>query len=94
MSILRIKGSSLPILINISFQYKNEPIVNYFLNNKETKFENIQKFLFDAKSNIINKLDKIYKEKTNVRFIYGKQFDSLMKHLEGTYKIDSIIRFI
>ena len=94
MSILRIKGSSLPILINISFQYKNEPIVIYFLNNKETKFENIQKFLFDAKNNIINKLDKIYKEKTNLRFIYGKQFDSLMKHLEGTYKIDSIIRFI
>ena len=94
ISILRIKGSSLPILINISFQYKKEPIVNYFLNNKATKFEDIQKFLYDAKSNIINKLDKIYKEKTNLRFIYGKQFDSLMKHLEGTYKIDSIIRFI
>ena len=94
MSILRIKGNSLPILINISFQYKNEPIVIYFINNKETKYENNQKFLFDAKNNIINKLDKIYKEKTNLRFIYGKQFDSLMKHIEGTYKIDSIIRLI
>ena len=73
MSILRIKGSSLPILINISFQYKNEPIVNYFLNNKETKFENIQKFLFDAKtkSNIINKLDSSTRIRKNISKIYN-----------------------
>ena len=30
----------------------------------------------------------------NLRFLYGKQFRSMMKHLENNVKIDSFIRYI
>lgn len=30
----------------------------------------------------------------NLRFIYGKQFKCMMKHLETGYKIDSFLRYI
>ena len=91
MNVLRIKGSSLPISINISIEY---PKIKYFLENKEKDFIDIQNFLFNAKNNIIRKLDLIYKQKTNLRFLYGKQFESIIKHLEGNFKIDSFLRYI
>ena len=91
MTILRTKGSSLPIFIKINIDY---PEVKYYLNNKKTNFTEIQKFLFNVKNNIINKLDIIYRDKANLRFLYGKQFDSLLKHLDGNFEIDSIRRYI
>ena len=32
------------------------------------------------KANIINKLDSVYKQMTTIRFIYGKQIDSILTH--------------
>ena len=36
----------------------------------------------------------MYKEKLNLRFLYGKQFRTIMKHLESNLKIDSFLRYI
>ena len=91
MNTLRNKGSSLPIFIKITIDY---PEIKYYLDNKELNFPEIQKYLFNVKNNIINKLDILYKDKANLRFLYGKQFDSILKHLEGHFKIDSIMRYI
>ena len=57
-------------------------------------FEEIREFLFDAKNAYILQLDSLYKEKLNLRFLYGKQFRSMMKHIEQNYKIDSFLRYI
>lgn len=46
-------------------------------------------FLFNAKNNFISQINSLYKEKLNIRFLYGKQFRSVMKHLESGYNIDS-----
>ena len=91
MTILRTKGSSLPILIKISIEF---PKVTYFLENVERKFNEIQNFLYNAKNNIIRKIDLIYKQKTNLRFFYGKQFERIIEHLDGNIKIDSFLRYI
>ena len=92
MEILRLKGSSLPIIINININY---PKVEYFLASQKTNFEDIQEFLCKAKNYIINKLDELYKKKSNLRFIYGKQFKSILKHLNSSsYKIDNFLRYI
>ena len=39
-------------------------------------------------------LNSKYKEKVNLRFIHGKQFRSIMKHLSTGYEIDSFLRYI
>jgi len=36
----------------------------------------------------------MYKEKLNLRFLYGKQFRSIMKLLENSINVDSFLRFI
>ena len=92
MAILRLKGSSLPILINIYIKNAN---VEYFLASQKVEFKKIQEFLGNAKTYIINKLEEIYKRKSNLRFIYGKQFESILKHLKSSsFKIDYFLRYI
>ena len=93
MSTLRIKGSTLPISIRVEIAY---PEVKYFLGkeNKNIEFEEIQNFLLNAKTNIIRKLDSIYKQMTSIRFIYGKQINSILSHIQGNYPIDSFLRYI
>ena len=95
MKILRKKGSSLPINISIKINIKDkEPNIEYFLDNEKKDFQSIKEFLFEAKNAYIYQLDSLYKEKLNLRFLYGKQFRSMMKHLENNYKIDSFLRYI
>ena len=96
MKILRKKGSSLPIQITITIsKNKNEdPSIKYKIDKLQTNFEFIKKFLFDAKNTYISQLNSNYKEKLNLRFVYGKQFRTIMKHLGSDYKIDSFLRYI
>ena len=92
MAILRTKGSSLPIIINIYIKNAN---IEYFLASQKVNFKEIQEFLSNAKNYIVNKLEEIYKIKTNLRFIYGKQFESILKHLKSSsFKIDYFLRYI
>ena len=94
MKFLRTKGSTLPILIKISIKYPN---VDYILENKKSDFKNIQNFLYNAKNNIEKRIDIIYKEKTNLRFVYGKQFEIIIKHFTRIFLSNrinnNIIRF-
>ena len=93
--VLRMKGSSLPIKISITTKIRdNEPTIKYYLDGKETNFLDIRDFLFNAKNNYISQLNSLYKNKLNIRFLYGKQFRNIMKHLESGYNIDSFLRFI
>ena len=95
MKVLRAKGSSLPIKISIKTSIQeNIPSVKYYLDDKNKKFEEIRDFLFKAKNSYIAQLNKFYKEKLNIRFLYGKQFRSVMKYLESGYNIDSFLRYI
>ena len=95
MKILRIKGSSLPIEISIEIKEKNSiPFIKYFLDNKETKFEEIRNYLYNAKEDYISQLELMYKEKENIRFLYGKEFRTFMKNFEGGYDIAPLLRFI
>ena len=94
MKDLRIKGSSLPIQINIKVKDLNK--ITYNLGDTLNNFEDIKNFLLNAKNNYNTLLDSIYKEKLNLRFLYGKQFRNFMKHLEigAEYNIDSFLRYI
>ena len=96
MKILRKKGSSLPIkiIITISKNNNEEPSIIYELDREKKDFEFIKKFLFDAKNTYISQLNSSYKDKLNLRFLYGKQFRTIMMHLESDYKIDSFLRYI
>ena len=91
MRVLRMKGSTLPININIKVKMID---VKYFLEDKEMKFNDIQKFLLIVKNKHISQLNKVYKEEMNIRFIFGKQFRSFMKHLETNFLLDSFLRYI
>ena len=99
MKALRSKGSSLPI--NIMIEVKNDDI-KYYLDEQETYLEKensmqkdgIKDFLIKAKDDFITKLNEPYKQKMNLRFIYGKQFRSMMKHLETGLKIEPFLRYI
>ena len=91
MNILRTKGSTLPISIQVEIKY---PDVKYYLGKDNKSFKEIQEFLTKAKFNIIKKLDSIYKQMTNVRFLYGRQIDSMLSHIQGNFPIDSFLRFI
>ena len=93
MKILRTKGSSLPINIKIIIKYPN---IEYFINRKESDFEKIRDFLFKAKTDYISQLDIAYKTKNYLRFLYGKLFRSIMKHLDGSNisNVIEILRFI
>ena len=92
MKILRTKGSSLPIKIVLIC---NKESIEYQLGDeKNIDFERIKKYLLTVKDNYMTQLDSLYKEKLNLRFIYGKQFRSMMKHLEIGSNIDSFLRYI
>ena len=91
MKVLRIKGSSLPILINIIIEYPN---TKYYLKNEETTFDKIKNFLFDAKNNFINQLDNFYKNDINIRFIFSRIIDSILNHLTTSLNIDPFLRYI
>ena len=94
MKILRKKGSCWPIKISITINIDNGPNIKYFLDKKITDFKSIIDFLFEAKNKYISQLDLFYKVKFNLRFLYGKQFRTMMKHIENNYKIDSLLRYI
>ena len=92
MKFLRLKGSSLPILINIKIRY---PKIKYFLHRKKRDFDFIRDdFLFKGKTEYIAQLDSVYKQKKYLRFLFGKLFRNIMKHLDGGYNVSDIIRFI
>ena len=91
IKILRIKGSSLPIFIKILVEY---PKVEYFLKNEEKKFDDIKNYLFSAKNDLIKQLNNCYEENINLRFLYGKQFDSIIKHLETSFNIEPFLRYL
>jgi len=96
MTVLRNKGSSLPIKINmeIKIDNNNNPSIAYYLgdNDKEEQFEKIRDFLFDAKTSYIAQLESMYKQKLNLRFLYGKQFRSIMKHLEISNNLEPFFK--
>ena len=95
INVLRSKGSSLPIKISIKTKIINDKLsIEYYLDGKKNNFEFIRDFLFNAKNNYIFQINSLYKEKLNLRFLYGKQFRSIMKHLESNLKIDSFLRYI
>ena len=95
MNILRQKGSSLPIKIHIKININNfESSIEYYLEKYQKEYEEIINFLFDAKNSYISQLDSFYKAKLNIRFLYGKQFRIIMKHIENNFKIDSFLRYI
>ena len=95
IKVLRSKGSSLPIKISIKTKIINDKLsIEYYLDGKKNDFEFIRDFLFKAKNNYISQLNSLYKEKMNLRFLYGEQFRSIMKHLESNLKIDSFLRYI
>ena len=98
MNFLRKKGSTLPIIINIEVKYEKDPNIKYYFDeytkNKDLKFKDIQKFLLDIKMNLTKQLDKCYKQRSTIRFIYGKQIDNILSHIQGDKSIDSFIRYI
>ncbi len=91
MQILRKKGDSLPIQIQIKIKY---PAQTYSLNKKEYDFEQIKEFLFNVKTDFIKQLDSAYKEKYYLRFLHGKLFRAIIKHFDNRYNISDILRFI
>ena len=91
MRVLRMKGSTLPINIIIKVKMLD---VKYFLEDKEMKFNDIQNFLLTIKNKHISQLNKVYKEEMNIRFLFGKQFRSFIKHLESNFLLDSFLRYI
>ena len=95
IKIFRSKGNSLPIKITIKTKIINDKLsLEYYLDDKINNFEFIRIFLFKAKNTYISQLNLLYKEKLNLRLLYGHQFRSIMKHLESNLKIDSLLRYI
>ena len=79
---LRNKGSSLPIKINIKINTKNiKSTIKYYLNDKEESFKEIKKFLLNCKNKYISQLNEINKSQINLRFLYGKQLRTIIKHI-------------
>ena len=91
IKVLRIKGSSLPIEIIIEIKYPNK---KYSLNNNEQNFQEIKDFLFNAKIEQISQLDSIYRKYKYLRFLYGKLFRKIIKHLEDESRVNEIERYI
>ena len=91
MKILLNKGCTLPIKIIFKIHILN---IEYYINDRIVDFEDIRNYLSNIKDKYISQLDSIYKENVNLRFLYGKQFRSIMKHLESNFKIDSFLRYI
>ena len=91
MSIIRAKGSTIPISIGVELAY---PDMKFYSGKEKKDKDEILKFLSKAKTNIINKLDSVYKQMETIRFIYGKQINSFLSYIQGNIKIDSFLRYI
>ena len=91
MQFLRNKGSSLPIIIAIKIKY---PTMEYILNKEKVNFTDVKEFLFLVKNDYITQLDSIYKTSKYLRFLFGKVFRNIIRHLYGDYNASDIIRFI
>ena len=89
--VFQMKGCSLPIEININIKY---PEVKYFLKKNIISFGELSKYLLNVKNYLEKTLDSNYKSHQNLRFLYGKQFDTLRKHIAGNYEIPSFLRYI
>ena len=107
LTILKTKGNILPIEIKILIEDlekdKNEENINisvkYYItdkNNKEIEksYKYIKSFLLNAKTDFIKKLEQYYKSNDYVRFIYGKQFNTIVNHLDGYSNIFPFLRYI
>ena len=95
MKVLRKKGSSLPIKITIQITTENnKPSLVYYLGGTKTDIQEIKDYLFKAKNKYITQLITKYRKNLNLRFLYGKQFRTIMKHLESNLNIDSFLRYI
>ena len=107
ITVLRTKGSILPIRIKVEIEDeekdKDEEQVNikirYFLNDKKDKeiekdFNYIDKFLTNAKNDFIKQLEQYYKTNDYMRFFYGRQIVSIVNHLDGYRTIFPFLRYI
>ena len=93
MKALRTKGSSLPIKISIKVLEMYN--IDYYLDGKKVELSYIEnKFLSPAKNTYIAQLKSEYEKNPNIRLLYGKQFRSMMRHLEDGLNIDSFLRYI
>ena len=93
MNSLRNKGSNLPIKICIKVENMNN--LYYYLGGKIVKnFKVIKEFLSAAKNKYKSQLNSLYKENAYLRFLFGKQFRTMMKHLQSTINVDSFLRYI
>ena len=90
--VFQTKGCSLPIEIQIDIKY---PEVTYILKKKKlNNFGQLSKYLLNVKNYLEKSLDSNYKNHENLRFLYGKQFDTLNKHISDNKEIPSILRYI
>ena len=91
ISVFQVKGCSLPLEIKISIEY---PEVSYFLKKKKISFSELSQKLLNMKNYLEKTLDLNYKKQQNLRFLYGQQFETLNKHISGSYEIPSFLRYI
>ena len=103
--VLRKKGNILPIYIKVAIETKEneekveETTVNYYLNDQKGKevlksFDFIEKYLSKAKNDFIKQLEQFLKNNEQLRFFYGKQFNTIVNHLDGNRKIFPFLRYI
>ena len=95
MKVLREKGINLPIKISMKIEVKNnEPSIKYYLEEKEETFGNINNYLINVKNSYTSQISSFYIKTKNLRFLYGKQFRTIMKHLEDGLGLSSFLRYI
>ena len=59
---------------------KNRPSLVYYLGDKIADIQEIKDYLFKAKNKYVEQLITKYRKNLNLRFLYGKQFRTIMKH--------------
>ena len=92
ISVFQTKGCSLPIEIQITIKY---PEITYILRKKKIQnFSVLSQYLLDVSNYLDDALDWNYKSEQNLRFLYGKQFDTFNKHISGSKEIPSFLRYI
>ena len=103
--VLRKKGNILPIYIKVSIETienekkEEETTVKYYLNDHKGKeilksFDFIEKFLSKAKNDFIKQLELFLKNYEHLRFFYGKQYITIVNHLDGNRKVFPFLRYI
>ena len=92
ISVFQTKGCSLPIEIQITIKY---PEITYILRKKKIQdFSVLSQYLLNVNNYLDDALDWNYKSEQNLRFLYGKQFDTFNKHISGSKEIPSFLRYI